>query len=286
MEKQVITVTQEISGEHQVFVLTPYDKTITGYRYDVDSWQFAQRTIAASAGMIYFLVSTTEIYVGQTKKIERFNQHRRNPSKQFDNVIAFSSPHTLDWDYIEAHYIEKVINSQYHISNLNSGLGTLYIDDSDRWKANLFISKVDSLLVLLGINLKLTAKKESDVDIEPTQVPPSIIANLPQHSRDLNSIPSDALFSFKGGKMQVQNGKLIVLEGSLLQTRRADKQSTGARKLDEYSEFIRDGVLHRSIEFSSPSTAGEFVNGGAEINGWTAWKTAGGKTLDDWARGL
>lgn len=40
------------------------------------------------------------------------------------------------------------------------------------------------------------------------------------------------------------------------------------------------GILGKTVSFKSPISAIEFVLGGS-INGWTAWRDADGKTLDE-----
>ena len=82
------------------------------------------------------------------------------------------------------------------------------------------------------------------------------------------------------GKMQVKNGKFIVLKGSVCcPTRGAGWTST--KQIDQKrdaSSFI-DDVLQEDVEFTSPSLAAAFLTYKPE-NGWTEWKTADGKPID------
>ncbi len=89
------------------------------------------------------------------------------------------------------------------------------------------------------------------------------------------------------------DGSLNVLKGSIARIREADSfggWSMGARKrFLEDGTFIEkgDGVSYeyaKDVLFKSPSAAAATTTG-RSINGWTAWKDEGGRTLSEMVRG-
>ncbi len=73
----------------------------------------------------------------------------------------------------------------------------------------------------------------------------------------------------------------IVLRGSIINSKTNDKTCSGvAKKARETAKIDENNMLLEDVLFSSPSAASMFVTG-ARSNGYTAWKTATGKTLKD-----
>lgn len=86
------------------------------------------------------------------------------------------------------------------------------------------------------------------------------------------------------GTMQVKNGKFIVLKGSVCCPLRG-KGWTSTKQIDqkrESSAFDGD-TLKEDVEFTSPSLAAAFITYKPE-NGWTEWKTAEGKPIDNYRK--
>ena len=73
----------------------------------------------------------------------------------------------------------------------------------------------------------------------------------------------------------------IVLRGSVINSKTNEKTCSGvAKKAREKAKVDGNYTLLEDVLFSSPSAASMFVTG-ASSNGYTAWKTADGKTLKD-----
>ena len=73
----------------------------------------------------------------------------------------------------------------------------------------------------------------------------------------------------------------IVLRGSVINSKTNEKTCSGvAKKAREKAKVDENNILLEDVLFSSPSAASMFVTG-ASSNGYTAWKTAEGKTLKD-----
>ena len=82
------------------------------------------------------------------------------------------------------------------------------------------------------------------------------------------------------GQMKVENGKFIVLKGSVCCPIRG-KGWTATKQIDQKrnsSSFIGD-VLQDDVEFTSPSLAAAFITYKPE-NGWTEWKNANGEPIN------
>jgi hypothetical protein len=73
----------------------------------------------------------------------------------------------------------------------------------------------------------------------------------------------------------------VVLRGSVINSKTNEKTCSGVAKKARVSAKVdENNVLLEDVLFSSPSAASMFVTG-ASSNGYTAWKTADGKTLKD-----
>ncbi|MCM1474150.1 MAG: DUF4357 domain-containing protein, partial [Muribaculaceae bacterium] len=77
-------------------------------------------------------------------------------------------------------------------------------------------------------------------------------------------------------KMKVENGRLIVLKGSIC----APILSSGLRVPESRrTAVIQNNILIEDKECNSPSEAG-WIPLGKSNNGWKVWKTSSGKTID------
>ena len=77
----------------------------------------------------------------------------------------------------------------------------------------------------------------------------------------------------------VKDGKYVVLEGSVIDPTITSnvKQVTGLRR--KFASKIVNNVVVENVEFTVPSTAGEFVKGGA-CNGKIYWRTNNNEPLE------
>jgi hypothetical protein len=80
----------------------------------------------------------------------------------------------------------------------------------------------------------------------------------------------------------ITNNGFVVLKGSILKLKIARSCPKTAKKEREVhaAKIGVDGVLAEDIQFKSPNIAAGFVTGNS-INAREAWKTAGGKTLNE-----
>lgn len=83
-----------------------------------------------------------------------------------------------------------------------------------------------------------------------------------------------------------QECKTVVLPGGTISKDFAE-HIQGGKKAKSYrnnSEYVNeDGVILKKCEFTSPSTAAQFVTG-RSTNGYTAWKVGEKKSLGDYLK--
>jgi hypothetical protein len=98
-------------------------------------------------------------------------------------------------------------------------------------------------------------------------------------------VNTDEIFIFArdttDARMKVVDGnRYVVLAGSRIDPNIYSHENIVKRLREENSGNLDDSITIADIEFSSPSTAGQFVGGGA-INGKYYWRTKDNKKLGD-----
>ena len=84
------------------------------------------------------------------------------------------------------------------------------------------------------------------------------------------------------GTMRIENGKFIVLKGSIICPNEGKGNSDEVHE-KRISIKINNDILQEDVELTSPSAAGGLLIGAA-CNGWVNWKDKDGKTLDYYRR--
>ena len=105
------------------------------------------------------------------------------------------------------------------------------------------------------------------------------------HYKGKYTVNTDQIFKFlrdsTDAKMMVLDGnRYIVLSGSRIDSKIYSNRDSVKKLRDSYAKYIVNDVTTKDLEFTSPSTAGEFVGGGA-CNGKYYWRTEDGKALND-----
>jgi len=98
-------------------------------------------------------------------------------------------------------------------------------------------------------------------------------------------VNTNEIFSFArdttDARMKVVDGnRYIVLAGSKIDLNIYSNESTVRKLREENTDKLDEGTTTADIEFTSPSTAGQFVGGGA-VNGKYYWRTKDNKKLGD-----
>ncbi|RUT25124.1 DUF4357 domain-containing protein [Asaia sp. W19] len=226
-------------------------------------------------------------YIGQTSALgARLKQH--HDGKDFWNraLVALSLTHSLTVTH--AHYLEwQSINRaiqahRYALINGTAGSRPHAPAALDAECREIF-ETIGILLTTLGYPVFETLIKQ----------PPSRAAQDEEETRATASSTSHDIEIFLRNDRAQASGRytetgLVVLAGSWGRAQMSTQSITPtARKKREY--LIESGELEivgerlyfrRDVSFSSPSAAGDMVNGRA-TNGWTEWKNEGGKTLSE-----
>jgi len=147
---------------------------------------------------------------------------------------------------------------------------------SDEEDCDEYLDEAIQMLDVLGLDIITHKTDDEDVDI-PDDL-----------SGDYTYIPDGKYYLKRklkrmNGKtitaeMQVNNGRFIVLRGSVV------CEIDGPGLMDSVlikreEAMIDKGVLKEDIILDSPSAAGSFVIGAA-CNGWMSWKCEDGKPID------
>ncbi len=238
---------------------------------------------------VYFLLGTDDetgkpvVYVGQaaTRKngegiLGRLFEHKRNPDKDYWNeAVVFTTTNQslgpTEISYLENRFCNLALEAnRYHVMNGNEppiGSPTEEkISDMEE-----YIENAKTIMITLGHKV-----------FEPYTESPS-----PETTS--NDIPSQTLyftreikkdhFTAKGIAKQTTEG-YVVLPGSIIAPNDDDSVSIVIKNKRDNANIYSIHVLHESVLFTSPSGAAMFV-AGKSTNGWTAWKTEDGVTLQD-----
>lgn len=110
----------------------------------------------------------------------------------------------------------------------------------------------------------------------------------PKHKKGKYTINTTKEFLFArdstDARMTVKNGnRYIVLAGSKIDPGIYSNKSAVKKLRTTNAKYLKNGITTKDLEFQSPSSAGEFVGGGA-CNGKYYWRTKDGKPLNDFIK--
>lgn len=242
--------------------------------------EFARRQENNKPG-VYILVGeesesgVDKIYIGEGDPVgKRLADHIGK--KDFWNfAMAFTSKDDYltktQIQYIESELIRKALEAcRILLDNANSP--TLpNISEVDESEVQSFLKSLLLLVKAQGYNFftPLTVNKEKDIAVSEEQSPVFEFV-ITKHSE-------------MKGKMQIRDGKYVLLAGSQLKmiSIHASAWATKIRNELQASGVIKDMekylLLEQDVQFNSASGAGAAVYGG-NMNGMTNWKY-NGKTL-------
>ena len=220
---------------------------------------------------IYYLINDQDgaisrLYVGQTTQgLLRLDDH--NAKKDFWNkAILFLAD-----------------DSEFSLDNI-SALEKFAIDQARASKRYAVDNKVDPKYKINQYQRPIVEQIYEEIAF--------LMASFGYYIEDIEDAIADAKIFFTSRRgiraRGIYTGESFdVLEGSPIdlsvkpklegyQRQRSELIASG--NLDEGTGEL--GTLKKTISFSTPSGAADFVLGGSN-NGWTEWKDAGGKTLDE-----
>lgn len=224
---------------------------------------------------VYFLIGGTsmspEVYIGEAENFQkRIVQHQ---SKDFWNtcVVFLAKDENLSKAHVrflEATFVndcQKANRAKLHNGNSPDGAK---LSEEDQCEMNEFKQNMKLLLSTLGLTfheIPEVSEKSGDV-----------------YFLEGKGIKAKGVYNSEG---------MIILEGS--QVVKEEVPSIHGYVHNLRAEKIEEGILvdkgqyfetQQKIAFSSLSTSAGFVFG-KSVNGWTSWKNAEGKTIDEVERG-
>ncbi len=262
--------------------------------------QFLQMPDSKQVG-VYYLIGDDEekdqlsVYIGQTGSLgKRLNEHDLDPKREFWNraLVAISLTHSLTQThatYLEWCSIQQANNAQrYSVENGNAG-SKPYTPPSLEADCQEIFDTIRTLVSTMGqpVFEPLAVRR-----VEPAPSPSNAVASVDSPS---NATDAEMLLYCEGpsasAKAQYTEEGLVVLKGS--RGRGEAAPSFGSRsagknrqRLIDAGTLLLDGasyVFQKDVLFASPSGASKVVLARSS-NGWTEWKDASGKTLDELKR--
>lgn len=220
---------------------------------------------------IYYLInedtnnSIAQIYIGQTRNgISRLDDHNR--SKEFWNkaIMFLADKKTFSLDIIsglEEYAIIKARESKrYTVENT---VNPKYeIDEYDLASIEEIYDEIRFVMATIGYKLD---------NAEDSTNSSMILHTTRNGIKGIGAYTGDKFDVLEGSEINMSKEPNLKKYSKL----RSDLLSSGSI-LEENDVYI----LKVTLSFNTPSGASDFVLGGS-TNGWTEWKNADGKTLDE-----
>ena len=262
--------------------------------------QFLQMPESKQVG-VYYLIGDDEekdqlsVYIGQTGSLgKRLNEHDLDPKREFWNraLVAISLTHSLTQThatYLEWCSIQQSNSAQrYSVENGNAG-SKPYTPASLEADCQEIFDTIRTLVATMGqpVFEPLAVRR-----MEPASSPSNTVESVVSLS---NAADAEMLLYCEGpsasAKAQYTEEGLVVLKGSRGRGEAAPSfavRSAGKnrQRLIDAGTLMLDGasyVFQKDVLFASPSGASKVVLA-RHSNGWTEWKDASGKTLDELKR--
>lgn len=262
--------------------------------------QFLQMPESKQVG-VYYLIGDDEekdqlsVYIGQTGSLgKRLNEHDLDPKREFWNraLVAISLTHSLTQThamYLEWCSIQQANNAQrYSVENGNAG-SKPYTPASLEADCQEIFDTIRTLVATMGqpVFEPLAVRRIESVS--------NLTNSATGLAEPINTADPGMLLYCEGpsasAKAQYTEEGLVVLKGSRGRIEAAPsfgQRSAGKnrQRLIDSGVLMLDGssyVFQKDVLFGSPSGASKVVLARSS-NGWTEWKDASGKTLDELKR--
>lgn len=220
---------------------------------------------------IYYLINENDdnkiaqIYIGQTRNgVVRLDDHNR--SKDFWNkaIMFLADSKTFSLDMISG--LEEYAIRKTHESNrykVENAVKPKYeIDEYDLPSIEDVYEEIQFIMATQGYKMDNAKENIGSAEIFHT-----------------TRLGIAAYGVYSGDKFQVLEGSEINMKKEV----HLEKYNKQRKMLFEREDIVEEGeryILKVTLEFNTPSGASDFVLGGS-TNGWTEWKNAEGKTLDE-----
>ncbi|WP_288593728.1 GIY-YIG nuclease family protein [uncultured Victivallis sp.] len=249
-----------------------------------DKQDFLEKLPEAKFQAVYLIVGEDahgepKVYIGKTRRMAlRIKEHNKSGQHDFwQNVLYFvtkdNSLNSTEIEYLEWLLIRKATEAgNYKIDNNNKGCKEEpQVEPAKRADFADYYNQIVTLSAVLGHGA-LFNKMQLETPI----------AEIIYHC---NARGSDA-------KMAIRDGEYYVLAGSISPVGMTDSGARAAfigptRKKLKNTGLLKEQngklVFLQDYKFTTPSGAAGVVVGNP-MNGWTTWKDASGKTLDECIR--
>ena len=224
---------------------------------------------------IYFLVGDSEshagcIYVGQaseraTKKglVGRLAEHCKHPLKDYWHTAICLTTKDNNFGATKLCYLEQKFcqlardAGRYEVMNAVTPAGSV-VSEEDRCELDEFVEKAELIVGMLGYRV-----------FEP------LLEDTGKDNVDVVYL-TERQTQAKGRLLP--GGGFVVLKGSVLSPLKATnslRETTKAKRKGKEGSVLTEDML-----FKTPSGAADYLTG-RSTNGWDAWKTVDGRTLDE-----
>jgi hypothetical protein len=220
---------------------------------------------------IYYLINENDdnkiaqIYIGQTRNgVSRLDDHNRQKDFWNKAIMFLADNKTFSLDIIsglEEYAIVKAHESKRY-SVENSVKPQYEIDEYDLPIIEEIYEEIQFIMATQGFKMNESGSDLNNSDIFHTT---------------RNGIKAFGIYD--GEKFEVLEGSQINI-GKPTTLERYNRQREELIKTGSLTEKNGQYILNVTITFNTPSGASDFVLGGS-TNGWTEWKNADGKTLDE-----
>ncbi len=243
--------------------------------------------------IVYILVGKNDngldyIYVGKSK-----NGLKNRPTSHEDKCESWTYCYVLTqfkertfFNDGAIQYIEDKLNrlvtelGSFKNTTMQTTTGTANSDDEEN--CNEYLEEVYQMLDVLGLDL-ITHKGDSSDSDEVTAADLLETGTVPDGEYELQRKIKRSGGKIFRAKMQVSDGKFIVLKGSKICMVEGQGLLDNVLLKRNNANISTDGILLEDVVFDSPSAAGSFVIA-ASCNGWANWRCQDGSLIDKYRK--
>lgn len=216
-------------------------------------------------------------YIGEAENLfDRLTTHNNDKSKDFWYMtVAFvSSDESLTKahvKYLESRCVELANEAKHFGYTLKNSTGSVasHLPQEDIPVMEEFVKNIELLLGTVGYPILQKLEPKAVADHEN---PLFIIQNKDGIARGTARMTNEGFIVYKGSTISGKQSPAVVERNAKL---------IAKLLIEDIIEKNGKGyAFARDYNFTTPSAAADLILGRSE-NGWTMWKTADGKTLDE-----
>ena len=240
---------------------------------------------------VYFLFGIDDrtdrpvVYIGQAGArkngeglLNRLSEHRRNSEKDYwkDAVAITTSNNSFgptEISYLENYFYNLALKvGRYEVKNGNDPTSGNITEEKES-ELQEFIDYTKLIIGTLGYKVFTPLVPTHH---EVTQKADGSGADTLVYLK--RTIKKSGLAITASGKQTAEG--FVVLKGSMISPDENSKNISSGISKRRQTAKIENNILQEDVLFDSPSGAAAFAVGNS-VNGWTEWKSAGGRTLRD-----